>query len=236
MACSSVDPESRPIADASAPSGNVGFDNSEEALEEAEVGNLAEARRFAAQAGANTPNRNSQLVLALAFARTGDIVEAQNLADALNQNAPLDTVVQNYYLPTIHAAIKLHQTDPNGAIAVLQSTVKYDLASPTGFNSLYPAYIRGLAYLQMGDGRKAEAEFQKLLDHSGIVGREVIGALSHLQLARAQQMMGDEAASRRSYEDFLALWKDADTDIPLYQQAKSECARLSNKTKRHILN
>jgi eukaryotic-like serine/threonine-protein kinase len=218
-------------SDASAPLGNVGFDNSEEALEEAEVGNLAEARRFAAQSRANTLNRNSQLVLALAFARTGNIVEAQNLADALNQNAPLDTVVQNYYLPTIHAAIKLHQTDPNGAISVLQSTVKYDLASPTGFNSLYPAYIRGLAYLKIGEGHEAAAEFQKLLDHPGIVGREVIGALSRLQLARAQQMMGDEAAARRSYEDFLALWKDADPDIPIYQQAKSECARLSNKPK-----
>jgi eukaryotic-like serine/threonine-protein kinase len=223
-------------SDASAPLGNVGFDNSEEALEEAEVGNLAEARRFAAQSRANTLNRNSQLVLALAFARTGNIVEAQNLADALNQNAPLDTVVQNYYLPTIHAAIKLHQTDPNGAISVLQSTVKYDLASPTGFNSLYPAYIRGLAYLKIGEGHEAAAEFQKLLDHPGIVGREVIGALSRLQLARAQQMMGDEAAARRSYEDFLALWKDADPDVPIYQQAKSERARLSNKTKKRILN
>jgi tetratricopeptide (TPR) repeat protein len=112
--------------------------------------------------------------------------------------------------------------------------VKYDLASPTGFNSLYPAYIRGLAYLQMGDGRKAVAEFRKLLDHPGIVGREVIGALSRLQLARAQKMMGDEAAALQSYEDFLALWKDADPDIPIYQQAKVEYARLSDKTKKRI--
>jgi DNA-binding winged helix-turn-helix (wHTH) protein len=218
-------------SDASEPSGNVGFNYSEEALEEAEVGNLAEAQRFAAQSRANTPNHNSQLVLALAFARMGDIVDAQNLADALNQSSPLDTVIQSYSLPAIRAAMRLHQNDPEGAVAVLQHTVKYDLASPTGFNSLYPAYIRGLAYLKIGEGREAAAEFQKLLDHPGLVGREVTGALSHLQIARAQKMMGDEAAARQSYEDFLALWRDADPDIPIYQQAKGEYAQLSKKTK-----
>jgi tetratricopeptide (TPR) repeat protein len=218
-------------SDASEPSGNVGFNYSEEALEEAEVGNLAEAQRFAAQSRANTPNHNSQLVLALAFARMGDIVDAQNLADALNQSSPLDTVVQSYSLPTIRAAIRLRQNDPKGAIAVLQHTVKYDLASPTGFNSVYPAYIRGLAYLKIGEGREAAAEFQRLLDHPGIVGREVTGALSHLQLARAHKMMGHEAEARQSYEDFLALWKDADPDISIYQQAKGEYGRLSKKTK-----
>jgi hypothetical protein len=105
--------------------------------------------------------------------------------------------------------------------------VKYDLANPEGFNSLYPAYLRGLAYLQMGEGRMAAAEFQKLLDHPGMVGRTVAGALSHLQLARAQKMMGDQAAARKSYGDFLTLWKDADLDIPIYQQAKAEYARLA---------
>ena len=100
------------------------------------------------------------------------------------------------------------------------------MAYPTGFNSLYPAYIRGLAYLQMGEGRLASAEFQKLLDHRGIVGNEVTGALSHLQLARTQRIMGDQAAARKSYEDFLTLWKNADSDIPIYQQAKTEYAML----------
>jgi Tfp pilus assembly protein PilF len=218
-------------ADASKRSVNVGFDNSEEALEEAEVGDFAKAEQFASKAHASTPDRAAQSVLALAFARTGNVAEAQKLADALNQNFPLDTLVQNYYLRTIWAAIKLRQNNPVGAVTILQSTVKYDLAYPEGFNSLYPAYIRGLAYLQMGDGRKAEVEFQKLLDHRGIVGREVIGALSHLQLARAQQMIGEEAAARHSYEEFLALWKDADPDIPIYQQAKGEFERLSKKTK-----
>jgi eukaryotic-like serine/threonine-protein kinase len=94
------------------------------------------------------------------------------------------------------------------------------------FNSLYPAYIRGLAYLQLGDGRLAAAEFQKLVDHRGLVGSDVIGALAHLQIARAQKMMGDEASARKWYEDFLVLWKDADPDIPILKQAKAEYANL----------
>ena len=91
---------------------------------------------------------------------------------------------------------------------------------------VYPAYIRGLAYLQMHEGRLAAAEFTKLLAHPGLVGTSVTGALSHLQLARADRMMGDEAAARKSYEDFLTLWKTADPDIPIYQQALAEYVEL----------
>ncbi len=202
------------------------YRNGEEALQEAEVGNAAQAQQGAAKALASTPNRDTQLLVALAFARAGDIEQAQKLADALNQDAPLDTAVQNYCLPTIRAAMKLHANDPVSAVEILRPTVKYDLAYPVSFNSLYPAYIRGLAYLQMGEGRLAAAEFQKLLDHPGIVGRDVIGALAQLQLARAQKMMGNEAAARNSYEDFLTLWKDADSDLPVYRQAKAEYAKL----------
>jgi hypothetical protein len=92
--------------------------------------------------------------------------------------------------------------------------------------NVYPAYIRGLAYLQMHEGRLAAAEFAKLFAHPGLVGASVTGALSRVQLARAQRMMGDEAAARKSYEDFLTLWKDADPDIPIYQQAKAEYVEL----------
>jgi len=148
------------------------------------------------------------------------------MADALNLDFPLDTLVQNYSLPTIRAAMKSNANDPSGAIAALQPSLKYELSYNWSFNSLYPAYIRGLAYLQLGDGRLAAAEFQKLLDHRGLVGIDVIGALAHLQIARAQKMIGDEASARNRYEDFLALWKDADRDVPIYQQAKAEYAKL----------
>jgi len=203
-----------------------------EALPEAEVGNSAQAQRAAAKALAIAPDRNTQLVVALVFARAGDIEEARKLADAISWDAPLNTVVQNYCLPTIRAAMKLHEKDPAAAVEILRPTVKYDLAYPASFNGLYPAYIRGLAYLQMDEGRLAAAEFQKLLDHPGTVGRDVTGALSHLQRARAQKMMGDQAAARRSYEDFLTLWKDADSDIPIYQQAKAEYAKLRTGSNR----
>ncbi len=128
--------------------------------------------------------------------------------------------------------MKLHEDDPAAAVEILRPTVKYDLADAESFNSLYPPYVRGLAYLQMGEGRLATVEFQKLLDHPGRVAREITGALSHLQLARAQKMMGDQAAARKSYEDFLALWQDADSDIPIYQQAKAEYAKLRTGSNR----
>src|SRR6267378_1707393 len=202
------------------------------ALREAEAGNSVRAQRAAANALPKVQDRDTQLRLALVFARAGDIEQAQKLADALNQHFPLDTVIQNHCLPTIRAAMKLHENEPAAAVEILRPTVKYDFADADSFNSLYPAYIRGLAYLQMGEGRLAAVEFQKLLDHPGRVEREITGALSHLQLARAQKMMGDQAAARKSYEDFLTLWKDADSDIPIYQQAKAEYARLRANSNR----
>jgi serine/threonine protein kinase len=200
--------------------------NSDYAMHEAEAGNSAQARRIAGNSLKGVQNRATQLVLALALARAGDNAPAQKLADTISQEAPLNTMVQNYSLPTIRAAIKLNMNDPAGAVEILRATAKYELAMPGGFDSLYPVYIRGLAYLRMGEGRLATTEFQKLLDHPGIIGRFVIGALSHLQMARAQKMAGNEAAARKSYEDFLTLWKDADADLPVYQQAKAEYAEL----------
>src|SRR6267154_1869032 len=203
------------------------------ALREAEIGDSAQAEQEAAKALKKVQNRGDQLALALVFARAADIAEAQKLADALSQDSPSDTVVQYYCLPAIRAAIRLHENDPAGAVEILRPTVKYDLAYPAdSFNSLYPAYIRGLAYLQMGEGRMAAAEFQKLLDHPGLVGTDILGALSYLQVARAQKMMGDQSAARKSYEDFLTLWKDADSDIPIYRQAKAEYARLRSSSNR----
>jgi len=204
------------------------FYYSDEACREAEVGNLVEARRAARTALAAPQNRYTKFPEALALALAGDLAQAQKLVDALSQEMPLDTLAQNYYLPTIRAAMKLHSNDPAGAVEILRPAAKYELAAGA---SLDVVYLRGLAYLQMGDGRSAVAEFQKMLDHPGQVGRDVIGALSYLQLARAQKMSGDNAAARKSYEDFLTLWKDADRDIPIYRQAKAEYARLVSQPK-----
>jgi eukaryotic-like serine/threonine-protein kinase len=201
------------------------------ALEDAEVGKDAQARRYESKAAGSPLDRNDKIALAQALARSGRAAEAGRLADQVSVERPEDTLVQHYFVPTIRAAIKLRQHDPAAAIDLLRDTAKYDLAF-TGFDYLYPAYIRGLAYLELGDGQSAAAQFQKLIDNLGFSVRHVTGALAWLQLGRAQKMMGDEAAARKSYETFLDLWKSADPDIPIYQQAKAEYAKLRKPTAR----
>ena len=151
-------------------------------------------------------------------------------ADGLRQDHPSNTIVQKYGLPLIDAAVRLRSHDAAGAVAVLEPVRRYDLADTTDigvlFPALYPSYLRGLAYLQTGDNAAAATEFQKILAHPGLVGRQVIGVLAKLELARAQRAMGEGSAARDSYEAFLALWQDADNDIPLYREAKAEYSAL----------
>ena len=196
------------------------------ALEDAEAGMDVQARRYENHAARIALDRDNKIALALALARSGRTDEAGKLADQISAERPQDTIVQNYFIPTIRAAIKLQQHDPAATIDLLRVTAKYELAVTRSFDFIYPAYIRGLAYLELGDGRSAAAQFQKLLDNPGFTVRHVTGPLARLQLARAQKMMGDQAASIKSYETFLDVWKDADHDIPIYQQAKAEYANL----------
>ncbi|MGO9519883.1 MAG: protein kinase domain-containing protein, partial [Candidatus Korobacteraceae bacterium] len=198
---------------------------SSNALQEVEAGNFTEARQQAASALALSQGRDIQASAALALARAGDVEGAEKLAQQLNQDHPQDTIMQYYSLPTIRAAIALQRKNPVEAIEILKVALPYELGG-VSFSNLYPAYVRGEAYLQAGQGQQAAMEFQKLLDHPGVVGLSVLGPLSHLQLARAQVMMGDRAAARKSYQDFFAIWKDADPDVPVYKQAKAEYARL----------
>jgi eukaryotic-like serine/threonine-protein kinase len=219
------------IKQAKSSASNAGFAENlaTKAVQEAVVGNVADARQVAAKALADPQQGTHQLDLALAFALAGASAQAQKLADSINQKFPLNTLVQNYDLPAIHAAMHLHANDPAGAIKILRPALKYDFAQEEqSFNSLYPAYLRGLAYLQIGDGRSAAAEFQKLIDHPGIIERDVDGALTLLQMARAQKMSGDNAAARKYYEQFLLLWKNADSEIPAYREAKAEYAGLTS--------
>jgi tetratricopeptide (TPR) repeat protein len=196
------------------------------ALDEAEVGDLASVERILK---VRFPPRQPQAALsdlALALARTGHAQEGESMAAAFDHLAPHGTLMQFYTLPTIRASIKLSQNDPAGAVRLLEPARDYELTDASGFNSVYPAYIRGLAYLKLGQGDAAAHEFQKLIDHPAIVGRDVIGALAHLQMGRAQAMSGNRDAARGSYQDFLKIWKDADPDIPIYKQAKAEYASL----------
>jgi serine/threonine protein kinase len=197
-----------------------------QSLMDAEVGAKRYADDEAMAALGKTEDPNIRLVIAMASARAGNITSAQKLAEALNRELPLSTTMQNYNLPTIYAAMALARNNPGEAIALLQRSAPYDFAETSSFDSLYPAYIRGLAYLQAGQGQRAATEFQKLLDHRGIVKNWITGALAHLQLGRAQLMLGDTAAARKSYQEFLALWKNADPDIPIYREARAEYAKL----------
>jgi tetratricopeptide (TPR) repeat protein len=196
------------------------------ALEDAEVGKEAQARRTESKATRTPLDRNSNIVVALALARSGGTEQAGKLADEVSAERPEDTLVQHYFIPTVRAAIKLRHHDPAAAIDLLRDTAKYDLAFTGLWDYVYPAYLRGLAFLELGDGRSAAVQFQKLIDNPGLTVRHVIGPLAWLQLGRAQKMTGDEPAARNSYKTFLDLWKNADPDIPIYQQAKAEYAKL----------
>jgi eukaryotic-like serine/threonine-protein kinase len=198
------------------------------ALEDAEVGMDVQARHYESKAAASPLDRDTKIVLALALARSGRTAEAGRIADQISAERPEDTLVQHYLIPTIRAAIKLQQHDPGAAIDLLSGTAKYDLAFTGSFESVYPAYIRGRAYLGLRDGQSAAAQFQKLIDNPGFSVRHVIGPLAWLQRGRAQKMMGDNTAARKSYEEFLNIWKDADPDIPIYRQARAEYAQLTN--------
>jgi serine/threonine protein kinase len=196
-----------------------------EAFREVALGNTALARQMATEALALSSGRDVEIAVAQTLAQAGDLVQAHQLADKVNREFPLNTIVQFYSLPAIRAAIELQKKNPTNAITLLQTVTPYEMGVASVGN-LYPAYLRGLAYQQAGMPQRAAAEFQKVLDHPGVVTNFIIGALAHLQLARAQMTMGDKAAAHKSYQDFLTLWKDADPDIPIYQQAKAEYARL----------
>jgi DNA-binding winged helix-turn-helix (wHTH) protein/tetratricopeptide (TPR) repeat protein len=196
------------------------------AIQEAEVGKTADAQKLLPGLATESKDRNTRLDLAMLLARVGETEKANELADTLSRDYSLDTLAQNYSLPIIRAAIKLQKNDPRGAIESLRPTVKYELSIPDTVNSVYPAYLRGLAYLQMGKGALAVPEFQKVIDHPGVVGRFVTGALARLQLARAQAMSGDKTSAKKSYEEFLDLWRGADPDLPIYHSAKIEYSKL----------
>jgi tetratricopeptide (TPR) repeat protein len=193
------------------------------AVHEALVGNVDAAQRGlrAAQALSNKEYVNHAMVLAL----TGDFARAMQLVQSLNKQQPKDTVLQFNQLPAIRAAIALKQGDPAKAIEVLAPIAPYELGDGA-YIPLYGVYLRGNAYLAQRQGVAAAAEFQKILDHPGVVLNEPIGALAHLGLGRAYVLSGDKVKARAAYQDFFAIWKDADPDIPIYKQAKAEYAKL----------
>jgi eukaryotic-like serine/threonine-protein kinase len=147
------------------------------------------------------------------------------MTSGLGKRFPEDTIVQFNYLPTLRAKIAVNRGKAAYAIENLRAAAPYELGD-VGPTSLYPIYVRGEAYLAAHHGSTAAAEFQKILTHPGVVFNEPIGALAHLQIGRAYAMAGHTAKAKSAYQDFLGLWKDADPDIPMLKQAKTEYAKL----------
>ena len=174
--------------------------------------------------------RDVEYGAAFALALVGDSSEAQTLATDLEKRFPEDTSVQFSYLPALGALAALNHGESARAIELLQIAVPYELGAPRSalgtVGALYPIYVRGEAYLAARQGAEAAVEFQKILDHPGIVFSDPIGALARLQLGRAYAMSGDKAKAKAAYQDFLTLWKDADPGIPILKQAKAEYAKL----------
>jgi serine/threonine protein kinase/Tfp pilus assembly protein PilF len=199
---------------------------------EAVCGNAAEAKKNAMAALALSNGRDVEYAAGLALALSGDSSRSQPLADDLEQRFPEDTFAKFTYVPVLRALSALEHGKPADSVERLQIALPYELAV-NGLNfshfylgGLHSAYVRGEALLAAHRYAEAAAEFQKILDHRGIVGADPIGALAHVQLGRAFALSGDLAKSKTAYQDFLTLWKDADPDIPILEQAKAEYARL----------
>jgi hypothetical protein len=195
-------------------------------LREVEFGNPAAAKQDVAAALTLAPGRDVKLLSALTLARVGETARAKAIVEELEKSYPSQTMLKVYWLPTIKAAMELNA--PAQSLVFLEAAAPYELGSPSPFQlgTLYPAYIRGQAYLLAHNGTAAITEFQKFLDHRGIVINFPLGAIAHLQLGRAYAMSRDTAKARTAYQDFLTLWKDADPDIPILKDAKAEYAKL----------
>ena len=198
-----------------------------QALREAELGNVAAARQAAARALALAPGRYVKVLAAVALARTGETAQSKTILEGLQKSEPTNTYLKVYWFPVIEASIAMAQQAPDRAIIALEPSLPYELGGPPpGTSAIYPAYIRGLACLAQKNGPAAAAEFQKFLDHPGIVQNFLLGSLARLQLAHAYALSDDTAKAKAAYQDFLTLWKDADPDIPVLKQAKAEYAKL----------
>jgi len=194
-----------------------------QAVTEALVGNETQVRAGALAALAMDQSRPTLFFAGLAQSMAGDVRQAAATADELSKRFPVDTFVNSIAVPTIRGQIEVNRGNPAKAIELLQAASPYEAGWAA---RALPNYVRGQAHLKAHQGKEAVAEFQKILDHRGICATSPACALSHLQLARARAMSGDGAGARTAYQDFLALWKDADPDIPILKEAKAEYAKL----------
>ncbi len=199
-----------------------------QAVREVEAGNTTAARQAVARALALAPARDVKVLAALGLARAGESSQSKSIMAALKKSEPSNTFLKVYWLPVIEASMAIAQHAPDRAVIALEPALPYELGTPPpeAIGTLYPAYLRGLAYLDEKNGSAAASEFQKFLDHPGIVQNFLLGSLAHLQLGRAYAISGELTKAETAYKDFLSLWKDADPDIPILKAAKAEYAKL----------
>lgn len=203
-----------------------------EALWKAFAGDAPAARRSAMAALDLSNDREVEYGAAFALALAGDSSRAQAVADDLERRYPEDTAIKFSYLPAVRGILALNRGDHARAIDVLQNSLPYELGVQRSsihgnFGALYPIYARGETYLSVHQGREAAAEFQKIVDHRGIVVSDTVGALALLGLGRAYALAGGQIKAKSAYKDFLTLWNNADSDLPALQQAKAEYAKLN---------
>jgi tetratricopeptide (TPR) repeat protein len=192
------------------------------------VGNAGAARQAAARALALAPGRDVKVLSALALARSGESPQSKAIMEALKKSESSNSFLKVYWFPVLEASMAIAQHAPDRAIIALEPSLPYELGNPPpeAAGTLHPAYLRGLAYLAQKNGAAAAAEFQKFLDHPGIVQNFLFASLAHLELGRAYAISGDQTKAKTAYQDFFRLWKDADPDIPILKQAKAEYAKL----------
>ncbi|MGA7631713.1 MAG: hypothetical protein WCB11_13165, partial [Terriglobales bacterium] len=203
--------------------GTTADTESSSAVWQAEAGNTAKAKQLAASSSALADGRSNMVPVALALAVIGDVSRAQAIIDDLGRRFPDDTLLHSVGSPSVRALIELNRKAPDKAIELMKAATPYEMGG-----NVFPApvYIRGLAYLQARRGTDAAAEFQRIIDHRGIAPNAPEHSLAKLGLGRAEVMFGDTAKAKTAYQDFFALWKDADPDVPILKEAKAEYERL----------
>jgi tetratricopeptide (TPR) repeat protein len=196
------------------------------ALSEAEAGNTQVALSWARDALSNSKARPPLTAATLALARAGDLGRAQTLAEEMTREYPRDTLINRVYAPAIRATIEIRRNNPARALELLKAAEGCEMGGLPGGSDFWINHLRGEALLAAREAAAAAAEYRKILDRRGVNPTSPLYPLAHLGLARAMALAGDSAGSRRAYQDFFAMWKDADPDLPVLQQAKAEYAKL----------
>jgi len=202
---------------------NVAGIMSRQARTEAEAGNTSQARESVRAALAMGRNRFELASVGVALATAGDVAQASAIADELSRQFPTDTLVNIVWVPSMRGAVEVSRGNPAKAVELLQPAASLEFGWPA---RVMPSYVRGVAYLRLRQGKEAAEQFQNILNHRGVCGTLPTCSLAHLQLGRARSLSGDNAGARTAYQDFLALWKDADPDVPILKEAKAEYAKL----------